>query len=144
MDTETAVFDNTKHEIGTSSVTLVFNRTFGQSAYPERTMITPEGSLSHFRSLDAIDPLVARLFGIVFHDFDRPVTKENLDECEVGCQHVAGLLDLSLRLMLKGEKFGWKFPETGLHPRHQGNLADVVILLSDQARLLQLAKETKS
>jgi len=144
MDTETAVFDNTKHEIGTSRVTLIFNRTFGQSAYPERKMITPEDSLSHFRALDAIDPFVARLFGVVFHDFDRPVTKENLDECEVGCQHVAGLLDLSLRLILKGEKFGWKFPEMCLHPRHQGNLADVVLILSDHSRLLQLAKEIKS
>jgi hypothetical protein len=144
MDTESVVFDKTKHEIGTSRVTLVFNRTFGQSAYPERTMITPEGSLSHFRSLDAIDPLVARLFGMVFSDFDRPVTKENLDGCEVGCQHIAGLLDLSLRLILKGEKFGWKFPEACLHPRHQANLADVVVLLSDKSRLLQLAKEIKS
>lgn len=140
----TAFFDNTKHEIDARRVTLIFNRTFGQSAYPERTVITPEDSLSHFRSLDAVDPMVARLFGVVFHDFDRPVTKETLDECEVGCQHVAGLIDLSLRLILDGKPFVWKFPETGLHPRHQGNLADIVLILSDNTRLLQLAKEIKS
>jgi hypothetical protein len=141
---ETILLDNTKHEIDPRRVTLVFNRTFGQSAYPERTMVTPEDSLSHFRSLDGIDPLVARLFGVVFPDFDRPVTKEHLDECAVGCQHVTGLLDLSLRLILDGVKFGWKFPETGLHPRHQLNLADVVLILSDPARLRRLAQETKT
>lgn len=141
---ETILFDGTKHEIEPRRVTLVFNRTLGQSAYPERTMITPEDSLSHFRCLDSIDPLVARLFGVVFHDFDRPVTKAILDECQAGCQHVAGLLDLSLRLIASETAIGWKEPETGLHPRHQGNLADVILILSDRARLIGLAKEVKS
>lgn len=142
---EPIVINREQHEIDPRRVTLVFNRTFGQSAYPARKMLTPEDSIDHFRTaMESIDPLVARLFAMVFHDFDRPVTKENLDECDAGCQHVAGLLDLSLRLVVQGVKFGWKHPETFLHPRHQGNLADVVLLLSDPSRLLQLAKESKS
>lgn len=141
---ETVVFDSTKHEIDPRRVTLVFNRTFGQSAYPERRMITAEDSLSHYRELESIDPFVARLFAVVFPDFGRIVTREALDGCEVGCQHVAGLLDLSLRLLASGANVGWKFPETGLHPRHQANLADVILILSDPQRLLSLAKEIKA
>lgn len=139
----TIVVDKTKHEIEAKRVTLVFNQASGQTGYPGRKMISPEDSLDHFRELESIDPLVVRLFLVVFPDFDRPVTKDSLDECGAGFQQTAGLLDLSLRCIVDGVEFGWKYPESSMHPRHQANLADVVLLMTDRERLVRLAKETK-
>jgi hypothetical protein len=48
------------------------------------------------------------------------------------------MLDLTVRAMLSGQQFGWKYPENGLHPMYQGNIADVAIALTDPSKLRSL------
>ena len=118
-------------DIETSRVTLVFNQTLQESHYPSRVMITPGMALTHYGSLDEIDKFTAALFKVAAFDFPDPVTKSVLDNSQTGLRRLAGLCDMSIRLFLDNKPFGWKYPETELHPRHQTGLADIAIILSD-------------
>lgn len=129
--TETVTIDGKTHQIEPTRVTLVFNASGLRAEYPERVMITPEMTLNHYRQLGEIDRVSAALFRMVVTDFDRPVSREELDRCCDGFQHLAGLLSLTVRLIAHKHQIGWKYPETGLHPKYQGNLADVILLLTD-------------
>lgn len=44
-------------------------------------------------------------------------------------------------MILEGKKFGWKYPETGLHPRNQLKLADALILLSNKNSLIKFIRD---
>ena len=129
MTKETLIINGDTLELDASKINLVFSTAFGKSHYPGRHMIDSEWSLAHFRSLVEIDSETATLFRKVVHDFpgDLEVTRENVLACEVGFQHLAGLIALSLHFARRKSAFGWKYPETGLHPKYQGNLADLLI-----------------
>jgi hypothetical protein len=135
MEKEKVIFDDTEHEIEVKPVTLVFNKSFGESKYLERTMITPEMTLEHFNSLEEIDHYTAKFFKFVIDDFPYEVNKENLSKCQMGFRHLIGLFSLTIMFMIKGTKFGWKYPETGLHPKYQANIADAMIILSNPSFL---------
>lgn len=45
------------------------------------------------------------------------------------------MLDLTARAMTAGAPFVWKYPEDGLHPKYHGNIADVMIALSDPSAI---------
>ena len=132
MSTERVRFgDDPAVEIETSRINLVFNRDHRESTYLERIPLEPNLSLEHYRRLDKIDPFAAALFKIVVPDFDGEVTKESLDKCSFAFQQLAGLMSLTVTMIALRKKFVWKYPESGLHPRYQANLADVIILLSN-------------
>lgn len=132
MTKQTIIINGDTLEVEASRITLVFNTAFGKSHYPGRHMICPEWSMSHFRSIDEIDGRTASLFRMVIHDFPdgMSVTKESITSCEIGFQHLVGLISLSLHFIKTRAVFGWKYPETGLHPKYHGNLADLLIHLS--------------
>ena len=48
------------------------------------------------------------------------------------------MLDLTVRAMSLQQPFAWKYPEDGLHPMYQGNIADVMIALTDPPALRAL------
>lgn len=106
-------------------------------------MLTPELTLSYFNGLTEIGPYTEALFHQVVPDFNKPVTLANMRLAHVGFQHLIGLLELSFNYTCAGLKFGWKYPETYLHPRYQANLADVVILLSDLPKLREFILRIK-
>lgn len=127
MTKESIVIGDETLEIETRPITLVFNTSPLKSGYPNRHMIDPEWTLANYRSLVEITEATARLFKIVFPDFDLPITKASIDKCSLGHQHVVGLMALSIHFLNTRQPFGWRFPETYLHPRHQANLADALI-----------------
>lgn len=49
---------------------------------------------------------------------------------------IMGYVDLTWKLWQRGHNVQWRYPESGLHPKHQLILGDVLILL-DQARRRQ-------
>jgi len=116
-------------EIETARITLLFTPN-ACIEYPERLMLDPEMTVARFREMTEISPEVAKLFAIAVPDFDKPVDIANIRCAPIGFQHLIGLLDLSVTYIQLGLKFGWRYPETYLHPRYQGNLADVMIVLS--------------
>lgn len=124
-------------------ITLIFNQCFGESIYPERTMITPEMSLEYFRKMEEIDPFTAKFFSIVIPDFYLPIDKKSLEKCQVGFQQVVGMMGLSLNLLLQKKKFGWKYPEANLHPKYQLNLAEALIVFSNPNLFIKTIEEIK-
>lgn len=140
MSTEKVRFGDDTVEIETSRINLVFNRDHRESKYLERFEITPEVSLQHYRRSTEIDKFAAALFKIVVPDFDGEVSKESIDKCCSAFQQLAGLMSLTVLMISHRMKFVWKYPEAGLHPRYQGNLADVLILLSDQVEFEKFVK----
>lgn len=138
--TETITINGEPHQIESKRATLVFNSDGSRIDYPERVMITPEMSLNHYRELDEIDCVTASLVEMVV---GRRLSKAGLDGCDEGFQRVAGLIALTVRLLAHRHQVGWRYPETGLHPKYQGNLADVMLLLTDSQRLIQFVSEAR-
>lgn len=143
MSKETVFFGENKHEIEAKPITLIFNTCPKESAYLERVMITPEMTIQHYDSLKEIDPYTAKFFKIVVPDFSENITKENLDFCALGYRHIIGLFSLSLDLLLKKVKIGWKYPESYLHPKYQLNLAEALIIFSDSEKFVRTITEVK-
>ena len=143
MPTETVYFGQDEHQIKTAPVTLVFNSSHSDSYYPDRVMLTPTITLAHFKTLESIDPYTAALFKMVVPDYDQPMTVEILKHAPEAFQHLIGLMHLSLLFFSRKEAFGWKYPEAQLHPKYQGNLADVLILFSNSTAFIKFVKEIR-
>lgn len=140
---ETVIADETAHQIELRRLVLVYNPNCS-THYPERLMITPEMTLKYFGELIEIGPYTQELFlQVVKDDFRQPVTLENMRKAHIGFQHLTGLLELSFNYTCQQFKFGWKYPETYLHPRYQGNLADIALLLSDLPKLREFILRVK-
>jgi|694.fasta_scaffold84482_5 hypothetical protein len=137
---ETITINGEPHQIESKRVTLVFNSDGSRIRYPDRVMITPEMALNHYRELDEIEPITAALVEKVV---GRRLSKADLDGCDEGFQALAGRMALTVRLMAYRHQVGWSYPETGLHPKYQGNLADVMLLLTDSQRLIQFVSEAR-
>jgi len=130
METETVSCSGLgKTTIEIRPVTVVFNASQRDILYDERVPITPEMTLKHFDEMDSIDPYSAVLFRIVVNDYHYPVTKKNTQW--LAAKHLIGLFSLNFKLMLEGKKVVWKYPESFLHPRYQGNIAEVMILMAN-------------
>jgi hypothetical protein len=131
MEKELVKFNGEPHRLEVKPITLVYNNTHGESEYLERIMITPEMTLEHFKELKEINPYVACFFKLVVPDYKLRITKEQIENSSLGCRHLIGLFSLSLQNLLEKKKFGWKYPETGLHPRNQLNLAEALMIFSN-------------
>lgn len=140
---ESVFFGEEKHEIEVKPITLVFNSSPSESVYCERTMITPEMTVEHYRSLKEIDPYTVRFFKIVVPDYPFEVNKENIDKSVIAFQHLIGLFSLSLHCLAQNINFGWKYPESYLHPKYQGNIAEALIIFSDKAKFIKIITEVK-
>jgi hypothetical protein len=76
-------------------------------------------------------------------DFPHEIKKENLDKCTMGFQHLIGLFSMSLIFTIQNVKFGWKYPESFLHPKYQGNIADAMISFSNTEDFIRIILEVK-
>lgn len=131
---ETIFVDREAHEIETKPVTLVFNEKCA-TYYPDRIMIDPELTLRKFRELEELNCFQIELFRKVAPDVT-PIALPELQSGHIGFQHLMGLIACSLELMLLKKPFGWKWPETYLHPKYHGNLADLMILLGSPEKFI--------
>lgn len=136
--TTPAIFNGETVSLATSRLTLVFNQTHGESKYPGRFVIDEAASLSHFEECDEISDAAGAMLLAIVTDFEGDTTKASLRECQPAFRRLAGMLDLSARLIIAGVPFVLKYPESGLHPRYQGNIADVLIAFGDAPSLKSL------
>lgn len=119
-------------------VTVLFNASQKDIIYNDRIQITPEMTLNHFEELDTIDPYSAILFRIIVNDYSYPVVKKNIQW--MAAKHLIGLFSLNFKFMIEGKKVVWKYPESFLHPKYQGNIADVMILMSNFEQFKKLIR----
>ena len=141
---ERAIFNGDKVELQTAKINLVFNKTHGESDYPDRLVIDSDVALQHYGWMEEVSDVAAALFVAVVNDWQGPVTKAALDASQPAFRRLAGMLDLTVRAMLAGQPFVWKYPEDGLHPMYQGNIADVMIALTDPPTLRALLKPKRT
>jgi hypothetical protein len=135
---ERAIFNGDNVELQTAKINLVFNKTHGESDYPDRLVIDSEVAMQHYDWMEEVSDVADSLFRAIVHDWQGPVTKAALEKSQPCYRRLAGMLDLTARAMIAGTPFVWKYPEDGLHPMYQGNVADVIIALSDPAGLKAL------
>jgi hypothetical protein len=141
MMTEKAIFNGETHDIDVASrATLVFNKTHGESDYPDRLVIDPETAMQHYEWMDEVSDVAASLMLAIVRDFDGPVTKAALERCQPAFRRLAGMLDLTARAMIEHVPVAWKYPEDGLHPQYHGNIADVMLALSNPDALRAILK----
>lgn len=139
--TQRAIFNGQEVDLPTAMVNLVFNTTHGESKYPGRVVIDPAAALQHYEWMDEVGGVTAALVRAVVHDWEGPVTKAALEKAQPSFRRLAGMLDMTVRSMATGVAFAWKYPEEGLHPMYQGNLADVMIALSHPPTLRGLLEK---
>jgi hypothetical protein len=139
-DKETIILGGQAHEIEVRPITLICkapNIPFDIQT-PERVMIDSFMTVAHTKNVITLHPRTEKLFKMVFPDYGREVTPDNIRSEGTGMQHVLGLVDLSLLHLDAGTKFGWRYPEAYLHPAAQAPLADVLIALVGTERLLDI------
>jgi hypothetical protein len=110
------------------------------SVQEDRLMIDPEVALAHADRVAALHPRTEQLFGVVFPEYGRPVTPAGIRNEGLGMLRALSLIDLSLRCLEAGRKFGWREPDILLDLPAQNGLADVLLALvaSDKASLIDL------
>jgi len=140
---EEVYFGKDKHTIEVKPITLVFNSSFEDSIYVDRVIITPDMTLEYYNHIKEIDPYTIKFFKIAIPDFPHEITKLEVDKYSMCFKHLIGLFSLSLHFIMNNVKFGWKYPESYLHPKYQGNLADVMLIFSDKEKFTRLILETK-
>lgn len=143
MPTETIYVGKDEVKVPTAPITLIFNRAPSDTFYPDRLMIDPEMTRAHFEKMTEINPFVAAFFKLVVRDYPHDVTLANVKQAVPGFKHLVALFDLSLQFLLEGRKFGWKYPETYLHPCYQVELAEALIVFSDREKFIKFIQEVK-
>ncbi len=135
MPTEKIILGNEEFEIEVRPITLITKaaNVVHDIQTPERIMIDCQMTISHTDSVVTLHPLTPRLFKMVFTDWRGDVTPESVRREGTGAKHVLGLIDLSLVYFDQRIQFGWRYPESYLHPALQCQLADVLIFLMNLA-----------
>jgi len=119
------------HEIDVRKITLICKDAKTPDVeYAERIPLDLEACLYHIDRVQKFDDRTAELVRMVFK-YDGEITPDICRKNGLGWRHVAGRIDLSLKFMQMGIPFAWIYPEAGLHPSAQCELADVIILLSN-------------
>ena len=95
--------------------------------YLDRVDISCNETLAHIHEVDELHPHTQRYFRIVFPEYGKQFDLETIRRDGNGAQHVAGLIDLSLKLNDQGKKFVWKYPESFLRPTQQLQLGDLAV-----------------
>lgn len=143
MPEETVFVGKDELKIQVAPITLVYSQAYQNMFYPERVMIDADMSIKHFNQMRDVSPFAAAFFKIVVPDYPDALTIDNLKGAPPGFQHVLGLLDLSLQFILHRKKFGWRYPETYLHPKYQANLADAMLALSNPQKFVAIITDVK-
>ena len=143
MPEETVFIGTDEVKLKLAPITLLYSQAYKNTFYPDRFMIDPEMTITHFNQLHEISPFAAAFFKIAVPDYPEAITLDSLKGAAPGFKHLIGLFELSLQFMLQRKKFGWKHPETYLHPKYQANLADALIAFSDPKQFVTIITEIK-
>lgn len=132
------------HELEVQPCTLVFNSTNSEIIYPERIVISPDITLKHFEEKEEINIYEECFFRVVITDFQLNLDKEKLKSVNMGVKHLIGLISLTLKYILEDKKFIWKLPESFIHPKYQGNLADLMLILNNGQLFIKFIENIKN
>lgn len=96
--------------------------------------INRENADYHMDRVQRMDPETAGLLKVVFPYIELDPASEvpmsdQIREYTAGIRHIAGLIDLTLKLNIKhpGITTNWQYPEQLLHPAQTVNITDMVM-----------------
>lgn len=144
-ETETILLGGQPHEIEVRPITLIVPgpEVTQKFEYPKRIPIDMEACLYHLERVKVFDPEVPELFRHVFPEYTGEVTPEIIWRREgMGAKHVAGRLDLTLKLMKQNIPIVWQYPEACVHPSAQLELMDVIIKLIKRFQYQDMTTDT--
>ncbi len=141
MMTERAFFNGDEVVLPASRINVVFNQTHGDSDYPDAIVIDSDTAMQHYAWIEEVSDVAAAMFRATVLDWDGGVTKSVLDKSQPCFRRLAAMFDLTARAMIAKKSVAWKYPEDGLHPRYQANLADVAIAITDPVALRRLLEQ---
>tara|TARA_Y100000034_G_scaffold130495_1_gene189096 strand:+ start:3218 stop:3643 length:426 start_codon:yes stop_codon:yes gene_type:complete len=120
------------HEIEVRPLTLLFKspNLTQDVEYAERIPLDYEVCTYHMDRVQKFHALTPILVKMVFVDYDKEITPGNCRDEGRGFQHIAGLMDMTLKFMDKGVPIAWVHPESHIHPKHQCQLGDVAVCLA--------------
>lgn len=130
MTTEIIKVGEESHEIEVRPITLIYTSPdlHERLSYPSRIPLGTEETEYHISRVQKFHPTTAQMVAHVFGIKD--VNQVNPDWCRQagsGIRHIAGLLDLSLKMCQMGVPFVWIHPESFLHPKAQCQLGDILL-----------------
>jgi len=123
-----------EHEIATRRFTLVVPAAnmHHRIRYPGHVTLDLEACEYHIRLVQKLHLEFQKFFSIVFPDVE--ISPENIRQQSTGVLHVAGRVDMTLKLQDLDAPIVWQYPEAGLHPATQLQLADLMIALRLRSR----------
>lgn len=124
MTTERILANGEAHDIEARKITLVCHGSGVDCEFPERMTINPNDSVYHAERVKKIHENTPHWLDVIFNSDVPP-------KSSLAYRHALGLVDLSLKYADMGVQFGWKYPETYLHPACQVHLADFAVYLSE-------------
>jgi hypothetical protein len=136
-----------EHQVDLAPITLIFHQGgIDVPAADDIATISPEETLVFTSELTqkTWDTLRAN---VVFRECIKVIWGENAEyilildavnaeelasgKCSVDCRHTIGLIGLMLACIAMRRMFILRFPESYLHPKQQGNLANAFIILAN-------------
>ena len=123
MTAETVLVDGQEHKIEVRPITVVAHPSEVSVEFKDRMTLGPQETVYHGENVKKIHVESPHWIDVIFNS---KVPPKNTIEYK----HVLGLVDLSLKFKDMGVPFGWKYPESYLHPACQVHLADFAIHLA--------------
>ncbi len=132
MNPEVISVGNDVHEIELRPITLIFkDPALAQDIeYASRISLDYDVCTYHMERVQKFHRLTPVLIKMVFTDYEKEITPGNCREEGRGFQHISGLLDMTLKFRDQGVPIVWVHPESHIHPKHEAQLADVIICLA--------------
>jgi hypothetical protein len=122
------------HEVDASKINLVFKSPehTGELKYPDHVPLDAEACIYHMDRVQKFDSRTPELVCMVFkHLKPEQITPDWVRQQDKGVQHLAGRVDMTIKLQDKGVRIMWKLPEAYLHPKWQCELGDLLIHMSN-------------
>ena len=124
-----------KHEVTVKPLTLVCSgedMAASKFGYPGRMEITSEMTIYHAQRVKVLHPRFAECWNKMFEKQEHKPScnPDEIRKAGTGLLHLAGLIDMSLKLVDQKVPLAFIHPETHLHPALQAQLGDFFIYLT--------------
>lgn len=124
------------HQVEVKPITLVCSGAdmmVSKLGYPERLEITSTMTIYHAQRVKVLHPKFAECWERIFANQDHKPScnPDEIRQAGTGLLHLAGLIDMALKLTDMKIPLAFIHPEAHLHPAIQGPLSDFFIYLTE-------------
>ena len=123
-----------EHEIAARRYTLIVPAAnmHDRIRYHGRVVLDLEACEYHIQRVQLLHADFEKFFSIVFQNV--PADPDKIRQMGTGIKHVAGRVDMTLKLQDLNVPIVWQYPEAGLHPGVHTELANLMLALRMRTR----------